>query len=131
MEYIWSLEHMLDNCESDWADDSPYNKSDMVQQTDHWFMGHIKSRAIHLWQGEQVDGTMFLWGPKPRGLALSYAEYYDEPGDDDESLLGTTQVLELPEAVMAGYRYLTSLKSSPRYMRAGMHSSLFNKGLYM
>ena len=87
MEYIWSLEHMLDNCESDWADDSPYNKSDMVQQTDHWFMGHIKSRAIHLWQGEQVDGTMFLWGPKPRGLALSYAEYYDEPGDDDESLL--------------------------------------------
>ena len=103
----------------------------MVLDTDYWFMGHVKTRATKLWQGEQVDGSMFIWGPGSCGPPLSNREYYDEPGDDDESLLGTTQVLELPEAVMAGYRYLTSLKSSPRYLRAPMHWSLFNKGLYM
>ena len=34
-------------------------------------------------------------------------------------------ILQSPCAVMAGYRYITSFKSTPRYLRAPMHESLF------
>ena len=85
----------------------------MVQDPDTWFMNNVAHRAAYLWQGEQVDGSIFEWGSR-----------HEENG-------GWNFAMEFPGAVMAGYRYLTSLKSSPRYMRAGMHSSLFNKGLYM
>ena len=61
-------------------------------------------------------------------LNSTYFEWYAEA----EVLgRGYLDVLERPEAVMAGFRYLTSLKSTPRSLRAPMHSSLFNKGLYM
>ena len=84
---------------------------DVAVDTDYWFMGRVALRAIYLWQGEQVDGSIFKWGR--------------------EKVFRADDILELPGAVMAGYRYLTSLKSSPRYLRAPMHWSLFNKGLYM
>ena len=113
MEYIWSLEFLMEKCDrrGEWAEDYP-DKSDAVLYTDDWFMALVARRATFLWQGEQVDGSAFVWG--------SEADY-----------LPTYAVLALPTAVMAGYRYLTSLKSSPRFMRAPMHWSLFNKGLHM
>ena len=72
-------------------------------------------RALRLWKGEQVDGTVL------------------EPweAEEDGFLLEHNFILALPSAVLAGWRYLTSLKSTPRFVRAPMYWSLFNKGLYM
>ena len=120
MEYMWELESVMDENDKYWgrerggnAVDNATMDSPMVIDTDYWFMGFVQSRAMFLWQGEQVDGSMFVWGPE-----------YDDLGS-------VFDVLEMPGAVMAGFRYLTALKSTPRYLRAPMHPSLFNKGLYM
>ena len=113
MEYLWHLEMFMDEMFKD--EDSDLDEdSDMVHDTDSWFLSHVQRHALYLWRGGQVDGSYFEW----------YAEY---------KVLGGRylDVLERPEAVMAGFRYLTSLKSTPRSLRAPMHSSLFNKGLYM
>ena len=112
MEYIWSLEILIEKVDirGDFDEDYP-DPCDIAVDTDFWFMGRVAWRAIYLWQGEQVDGSIFKWGR--------------------EKVFRADDILELPGAVMAGYRYLTSLKSSPRYLRAPMHWSLFNKGLYM
>ena len=121
MEYMWGLESVMDEDDKYWGRerghgmvDTAKKDSPMVIDTDYWFMGFVQSRAMFLWQGEQVDGSMFVWGPE-----------YDDLGDIYQD------VLEMPGAVMAGFRYLTALKSTPRYLRAPMHPSLFNKGLYM
>lgn len=121
MEYMWDLESFMDENDKYWGRERGGNAVDlatmdspMVIDTDYWFMGKVQSRAMFLWQGEQVDGSMFVWGPE-----------YDDLGDIYHD------VLEMPGAVMAGFRYLTALKSTPRYLRASMHPSLFNKGLYM
>ena len=111
----------MDENEKDWGQEQRHDPeevsskdSDMVHDTDSWFLSHVQRRALYLWRGGQVDGSYFEW----------YAEY--------EVLGGRyLDVLERPEAVMAGFRYLTSLKSTPRSLRGAMHSSLFNKGLYM
>ena len=78
---------------------------------DKWLMDKILLRAMRLWKGEQVDGSNLQWGPN-KWLDI-------EPRD----------ILSLPTAVMAGWRYLTSFKSTPRYMRrcAPMHETLENK----
>ena len=77
---------------------------------DKWLMDKILLRAVRLWKGEQVDGSPLQWEIDQRWKDI-------EP----------REILSLPTAVMAGWRYLTSLKSTPRYMRAPMHVTLENK----
>ena len=121
MEFMWDLEMFMEQNEKDWGQeqlDDPEEVSskdtDMVLDTDGWFISHVQIRALYLWRGGQVDGTYFDWYPDYEVWGGRYLD-----------------VLERPEAVMAGFRYLTSLKSTPRSLRAPMHPSLFNKGLYM
>ena len=121
MEYLWHLETFMDESEKDWGQEQgtqglAWSSKDtyMVHNTDDWFISHVQQRALYLWRGGQVDGTYFEWYAEAEVLGRGYLD-----------------VLERPEAVMAGFRYLTSLKSTPRSLRAPMHSSLFNKGLYM
>ena len=108
----------MEENKKDWGQEQghyPQDKdSDMVRDTDDWFLSYVQKRALYLWRGGQVDGTYFEWYAESEVLGRRYLD-----------------VLERPEAVMAGFRYLTSLKSTPRCLRAPMHSSLFNKGLYM
>ena len=80
------------------------------EDPDKWYLELVQLRALRLWKGEQVDGTvMGPWG---------WPEFPDEP----------KYILGLPSAVMAGWRYLTSLETAPRMLRAPMHWSLLNKG---
>ena len=118
---MWDLEMFMEENKKDWGQEQRHDPeevsskdSDMVHDTDDWFISHVQQRALYLWRGGQVDGTYFEWYAEAEVLGRGYLD-----------------VLERPEAVMAGFRYLTSLKSTPRSLRAPMHSSLFNKGLYM
>ena len=77
---------------------------------DGWFLDKLVRRAMRLWQGEQIDGSALQWG-------------VDEQG----KLIQPREIQSFPNAVMAGWRYLTSLKSAPRYLRAPMHVSLENR----
>ena len=103
-EYIWYLEEeMEDVFPQEDFDDDPYDLMD----PDYWFMNKLNRRAMRLWKGEQVDGSSLQW-------KILHKEWKEiEP----------VEILSLPTAVMAGWRYLTSLKSTPRYMRrrAPMH----------
>ena len=109
IEYIWHLEEEMEqilenkyDCEYD----------DLNEDPDEWLMDKVLLRAVRLWKGEQVDGSALQW--------KIHRELKDiEP----------VEILSLPTAVMAGWRYLTSLKSTPRYMRrrAPMHVTLENK----
>ena len=74
---------------------------------DMWFLDKLARRAMRLWRGEQIDGSFLLWG-------------VDESG----ALIQPREILTYPTAVMAGWRFLTSLRSTPRYLRAPMHVSL-------
>ena len=91
MEYMWELESVMDENDKYWgrerggnAVDNATMDSPMVIDTDYWFMGFVISRTMFLWQGEQVDGSMFVWGPE-----------YDDLGS-------VFDVLEMPGAVMGG-----------------------------
>ena len=79
------------------------------EDPDRWFMDRVMKRAVRLWKGEQVDGSVLEWGGSDAN------GYYERVID----------ILQSPCAVMAGYRYITSLKSTPRHLRAPMHESLF------
>ena len=74
---------------------------------DRWWMDQVENRAVMLWRGEQVDGQLFEW-------------YRDDAGFKVYS-----EIFGMETAVMAGYRYLTSLKSTPRQLRTRMHERLF------
>ena len=74
---------------------------------DRWWMDQVENRAVMLWRGEQVDGQLFEW----------YR--------DDEGFKVYNEIFGMETAVMAGYRYLTSLKSTPRQLRTRMHERLF------
>lgn len=110
IEYIWHLEEEMEqilenkyDCEYD----------DLNEDPDEWLMDKVLLRAVRLWKGEQVDGSSLQW-------KILHKEWKEiEP----------VEILSLPTAVMAGWRYLTSLKSTPRYMRrrAPMHVTLENK----
>ena len=108
-EYIWYLEEAMEDVfpQEDF-DDDPYDLMD----PDYWFMNKLNRRAMRLWKGEQVDGAVLQWGLNDYG-----------------ELIEPREILSLPAAVMAGWRYLLSLKSTPRYMRlrAPMHVTLENK----
>ena len=65
---------------------------------------------MRLWQGEQIDGSILQWGVDERG-----------------ELIQPREIQAFPTAVMSGWRYSTSLKSTARYLRAPMHVRLENK----
>ena len=58
--------------------DTAQKESPMVINTDYWFMGRVKERVIFLWQGEQVDGSMFAWGPEHEDLG-TYPDVLEMP----------------------------------------------------
>ena len=86
---------------------------DLNLDPDKWLMDKVLLRAVRLWKGEQVDGSSLQWEINQRWKDI-------EP----------REILSLPTAVMAGWRYLTSLKSTPRYMRSSMHVSLESRSWY-
>lgn len=110
IEYIWHLEEEMEQIlENEY--DCEYD--DLNEDPDEWLMDKVLLRAVRLWKGEQVDGSSLQW-------KILHKEWKEiEP----------VEILSLPTAVMAGWRYLTSLKSTPRYMRrrAPMHVTLENK----
>jgi len=89
--------------------DEPVEEASLMTLTeiDRWWMDQVRNRAVMLWRGEQVDGQLFEW-------------YRDDAGFKVYS-----EIFGMETAVMAGYRYLTSLKSTPRQLRTRMHERLF------
>ena len=109
IEYIWHLEEEMEQIlENEY--DREYD--DLNEDPDEWLMDKVLLRAVRLWKGEQVDGSSSQW------------KIHEDLKD-----IEPVEILSLPTAVMAGWRYLTSLKSTPRYMRrrAPMHVTLENK----
>ena len=111
MEYIFDIERKRTE-DGVYADFQPQDGLPLMTENedpDRWFMDRVMKRAVRLWKGEQVDGSVLEWG------GLDANGYYERVID----------ILQSPCAVMAGYRYITSLKSTPRHLRAPMHESLF------
>ena len=92
--------------------------SDHPEGTQNYMVTQIEWHAMRLWKGEQVDGT----------ILPSWASFYKECGTTEVNF-PAQELLQWPtcSAVMAGWRYLTSLKSTPRYMRYPMHEDLFRR----
>ena len=109
IEYIWHLEEEMEQI---LEEENHLDYDDLNSDPNKWLMDKVLVRAMRLWKGEQVDGSNLQWGPN-KWLDI-------EPRD----------ILSLPTAVMAGWRYLTSLKSTPRYMRSPMHVSLESRSWY-
>ena len=115
-EHIWYLE---DEIEVAWHDENEPNHRevrDHPEGTQNFMVTSIEFHAMRLWKGEQVDGTVLQ----------SWAKIYRE----ENILQGTIRadrITKFPTAVMAGYRYLTSVKSTPRCMRPQMHEDLFSR----
>ena len=99
-EFLWDLERYMDEPEEE-----AFFMT--LADIDRWWMDQVENRAIMLWRGEQVDGQLFEW----------YR--------DDEGFKVYSEIFGMATAVMAGYRYLTSLKSTPRQLRTRMHERLF------
>ena len=115
-EHIWYLE---DEIEVAWHDEKEPNHQevrDYPEGTHNFMVTSIEFHAMRLWKGEQVDGT----------ILPSWANFYKECGTTDCSF-PAQELLAWPTAVMAGWRYLTSLKSTPRFMRYPMHEDLFRR----
>ena len=118
-EHIWYLE---DEIEKIWVDESHPDHQDVrdnPQGTQEFMVSSIEFHAMRLWKGEQVDGTIL------RSWARAYEEWGLDPTEGG-SMPGSF-ILKWPSAVMAGWRYLTSLQSTPRYMRYPMHEDLFRR----
>ena len=82
---------------------------------DRWFMDQVMHHAVRLWRGGQVDGSVWEWE----------SEFDDRQLWRKDSWFTEPKVLIASrDAVMAGYRYVTSFKSTPRYLRAPMHEDL-------
>ena len=112
MEYIWSLEEELEDSEdlifaedlekSDWLEKMCREGGFFWDSPEQWFMQMVEWRAMELWQGEQVDGSTFK---------------FDLYGVSAWTWPGAKYFMDTPSAVMAGYRYLVSFRSTPRRMR--------------
>ena len=111
-EHIWWLEDEVEYIlENEWH-------CDHDEEPEKYMLESIEFFAMRLWKGEQVDGT----------ILRSWARAYEEWGlDPAEGSMPGSHILKWPSAVMAGWRYLTSLKSTPRYMRYPMHEDLFRR----
>ena len=110
IEYIWHLEEEMEQIlENEY--DCEYD--DLNEDPDEWLMDKVLLRAVRLWKGEQVNGSSLQW------------KIHEDLKD-----IEPVEILSLPTAVMAGWRYLTSLKSTPRYMRSPMHVSLESRSWY-
>ena len=123
MEYIWSLEEELEDDDDDWNGGNPehpdaecdyykdiYYKFGTFETLDKWFAHQVERRALHLWRGEQVDGSTWTGPQTPARVPLE--DMYIWPGADWP---GAKYFMD--RAVMAGYRYLVSFRSTPRHMR--------------
>ena len=78
---------------------------------DSWFMDQVMLRAVCLWRGGQADGSEWEWESDFDWSTITW-------------FTDTKELLASRGAVMAGYRYVTSFKSTPRYLRAPMHEDL-------
>ena len=78
---------------------------------DSWFMDQVMNHAVRLWRGGQVDGSEWEWKSEMDRHTYRWYTYPKE-------------LMASRGAVMAGYRYITSFKSTPRYLRAPMHEDL-------
>ena len=78
---------------------------------DSWFMDQVMLRAVCLWRGGQADGSEWEWKSEIDWRTYRWYTYPKE-------------LMASRGAVMAGYRYITSFKSTPRYLRAPMHEDL-------
>ena len=63
---------------------------------------NVEWRAMDLWQEEHVDGS---------------TSKFDEYGVSAWTWPGAKYFMDTPSAVMAGYRYFVSFRSTPRRMR--------------
>lgn len=111
---MWSLEQELEDVTPDDDDVRDlYGDLTFVTDPNKWFLREMVRRAAQLWRGEQVDGTVHdRWG-------------LEDDGVPDGPPKHPTEVIRYSTAVMAGWRYLTSFKSTPQYVRPGMHDLLF------
>ena len=78
---------------------------------DSWFMDGVMHQAVCLWRGGQADGSEWEWESEFDWGTITW-------------FTDTKELLASRGAVMAGYRYVTSFKSTPRYLRAPMHEDL-------
>ena len=78
---------------------------------DSWFMDWVMLHAVCLWRGGQADGSEWEWKSEMDRHTYRWYTYPKE-------------LMASRGAVMAGYRYITSFKSTPRYLRAPMHEDL-------
>ena len=109
---MWSLEQDLEDVT---PDDDDVRNQQIITDPNKWFMRDMVRRAAQLWRGEQVDGTVHdRWGLEDDGVP-------DGPPKHPKV------VIRYSTAVMAGWRYLTSFKSTPQYVRPGMHDLLFTR----
>ena len=115
-EHIWWLENEVEYIlKHDWHPDH----DEVLHEPDKYMLENIEFFAMRLWKGEQVDGTVLQ----------SWARIYKE--ENITPAVGGTiradRITKFPSAVMAGYRYITSFKSTPRCMRPLMHDDLFSR----
>ena len=87
-----------------------YYKFGTFKTPDKLFAHQVERRALHLWRGEQVDGSTWSGPQSPARVPLE--DMYIWPGADWP---GAKYFMD--RAVMAGYRYLVSFRSTPRHMR--------------
>ena len=120
MEYIWSLEEELEDSEdlvfaasgesddeSDWYNKMCREGGFFWDSPEQWFMQMVEYHAMELWQGEQVDGSTFNPQTAAKVPLDKITFGCDWPGAK----------YFIDRAVMAGYRYLVSFRSTPRHMR--------------
>ena len=93
--------------EANEADDPDYPAAGL----DSHFMDKLMLRAVCLWRGGQADGSEWEWKSEMDWQTYRWYTYPKE-------------LMASRGAVMAGYRYITSFKSTPRYLRAPMHEDL-------
>ena len=88
MEYIDDIERKRTE-DGVYADFQPQDGLPLMTENedpDRWFMDRVMKRAVRLWKGEQVDGSVLEWG------GLDANGYYERVID----------ILQSPCAVMAG-----------------------------
>ena len=81
MEFMWDLEMFMEENKKDWGQEQGHDPeevsskdSDMVHDTDDWFISHVQQRALYLWRGGQVDGTYFEWYAEAEVLGRGYLD---------------------------------------------------------
>jgi len=98
-----------------WSDEDDENDFPRPANLDRWFMNQVMDHAVRLWRGGQVDGSVWEWESE-----FDARQFWRR----DSWVTDPKVLIASRDAVMAGYRYVTSFKSTPRYLRAPMHEDL-------